>query len=134
RKLVSRSGHELVGYPLDECARVRHVEERPWWTMVSGALLVALVAFIVYMLSITWDQLEPQTRVPMGALALAGIYGVRRVVGSRRHRLVFTMKDGSKLRWTSRPGEYDAKKPAVETVVELARARQILEDTRLVRS
>jgi len=134
RKFVSRSGHEIVRYPLDACARVKHVEERPVTTIVTGALLVAFVAFVLYMLVVTWDRLEPQTRVPIGALGLAGIYGVRRLIGARRHRLVFTMTDEKTLKWTSRPGEFDSRKASVGNVVTLARSREILDASRLVRS
>lgn len=134
RKFVSRSGHELVRFPLAQCARVRYADERPLLVVVSGALLVALIAFIVTMLVRSWNRLDPGTRIPLGALALAGLYGTRRVLGARRHRLTFAMRDGTRLTWKSRPGDYQLKKPAADRVVEFAQARGILEGARLVRS
>ena len=93
RKFVSRSGYELVRHPVTACATVKYFDERPAVTIVSGVLLVGLTAFLLYMLAITWNRLEPGSRAPIGLLGLAGLYGVRRVFGARRHRLVFTLKD-----------------------------------------
>lgn len=134
RKFVSRSGHELMQYPVDSCASVQYFDERPLKTIISGVLLIALVGFVIYMLVVTWDQLEPGTRIWPGLLALAGIYGVRRAFGARRHRLVFKMKDRTKLAWASRPGEYDLQKPSADSVVEFARSRELLGTSRLVRT
>jgi len=134
RKFVSRSGHELVGTPLDACVAVRYVDERSPLTIVSGVLLAGLVAFVLYMLAASWKRLEPGTLIPIGALALAGLYGVRRVFGARRHRLVFRLKDGTSLRWRSRPGDFDLKKANVERIVDFARARGILDTSRLTRT
>ncbi len=133
RKCVSRSGHELVRYPLDAVSRVKHVDGRSYATLVWGVLLLAVVGVVLVALVASWDRLEPGTRVPVGAIARAGIYGARRVFGARRHRLTFAMRDGTKLRWTSAPGEHAPRRAAVENVVELARRREILE-SRLVRS
>jgi hypothetical protein len=133
RKFVSRTGHELVRHPLSTCSKVRYVDERPLLTIVSGLLLVALVTFILYMLATNWNDLTPGTRVPVGLLALAGFYGVRRVLGARRHRLIFTLRDKTRLTWTSRPGEYEVKRLAAERIVEFARSLEILDDSRLRR-
>lgn len=73
------------------------------------------------------------TRVPVGALVFAGLYGLRRLSGVRRHRLSFIMKDGTRLDWRSRPGEYESQKPNADRVVAFARSRGVLEDSRLVR-
>jgi len=133
RKFLSGSGWELVGFPVAECARVKYADERPALIVLSGALLVGLIAFVLYMLVRTWDRLDPGTRIPIGLLALAGLYGVRWVLGARRHRLVFTMKDRSDLVWKSRPGDHQLKKAAADRVVEFARARGILDASRLTR-
>lgn len=85
------------------------------------------------MLAKSWNRLEPGSRIPIGALALAGLYGVRRVFGARRHRLVFRLRDGTSLEWKSRAGDYPYKKASVERIVDFARARGILDMSRLTR-
>lgn len=134
RKFASRAGHELVTYPVSGCAKVKYHDERPLWTIVSGLLLVGIIAFVAVMLVITWDRLESGTRVPVGLLGLGGFFGLRRLLGARRHRLVFTMKDGKRLSWKSGPGDYQLKRGGAERIVEFARARDLLDGSRLVRS
>jgi hypothetical protein len=134
RKFVSTSGHELARHPLDSCGSVAYHDERPLITMISGTLLLALIAFIVVMLLLTWSRLEPGTKMYPGLLVLAAGYGVSRAFGARRHRLVFTMKDGTKLTWTSRPGEFDVYRLSAERVVEFARSRELMAQSRLVRA
>lgn len=134
RKFASRAGHELVRYPIADCAGVKYFDERPAATIASGVLLVGLIGFIFYMLVVNWGRMEPRTRVPIGLLGLAGLYGVRRLFGARRHRLVFTLKDRTTLTWKSRPGDFDVKKLAVERIVDFARARELMHASRLVRT
>lgn len=133
RKFVSRQGWEVVRYPVAQCARVTYAGERSIWTFVSGGLLVALIGFIALILVLYWNELEPGTRVPVGAILFAGLYGLRRLSGARRHRLRFTMRDGTRLEWRSRPGEYESHKANAGRVVEFARSRGILEESRLAR-
>lgn len=126
RKLVSRAGFEVVDVPLSQCEAVKHFDERPLSTIVSGVLLVGLVAAIVVLLALNWNELAPDQRVPVSAIALAGVYGVRRVFGGRRHRLLFVLRDGTTLRWVSRPGGYAVKAPAVQQLLAFARQRGLL--------
>jgi hypothetical protein len=133
RKFVSRAGYEIHTAPLSGCARVRYRDERPIPTMVGGALILAIVAGVLVMLVLSWKDLEPGTRVPIGALAVAGLYGSRWLFGARRHRLVFAMTDGTSLAWTSLSGEFAKYKAEVDRVVEFARSRDLLDSNRLVR-
>ena len=129
RKFVSKSGHELVAYPLADCASITYKDERPLVSIVFGVLLLALLSFIACMVFRYWDSLPPQTRIPIGLLGLAALFGFRAVFLSRRHRLVFAMKDGSKLVWKTRSGDYKYKEPGAAKVVDLARSLGILTDS-----
>jgi hypothetical protein len=126
RKFLSGAGYELVHYPLHDCTGITYRDERPLATMVLGGLLIALLACIAYMVYAYWDSLPSQMRIPIGLLALAAIYGFRAVFTARRHRLVFTMKDGTRLVWKSRSGDYQYKDGPAKKVVELAKARGLL--------
>lgn len=134
RALHAPDRHELVRYPIGACVSVAYFDERPRWTIVSGVLLVGLIGFIGYMVIVNWNALAPGTRIYPGLLALLAIYGARRALGARRHRLVFTMKDRTRLTWVSRPDEFEVFAPSAERVVEFARTRELLANTRLVRT
>lgn len=122
RKFVSKSGWELVSYPLSDCVRILYKDERPLTVVVPGLLLTALIAGIFYLLFVYWGDLEPSTRIPIGALGIAGFYGFRWVLGSRRHKIVFELKDKTRLVWKSRPGDYKYKTASVQNVVEFAKS------------
>ena len=129
RKFVSKAGWELVLHPLTDCVGITYRDERPIVSTVLGILLVALLAVIGYGLVSYWDALSPKTRVPVGALGLATIYGLRATVLSRRHRIVFTMKDGSRLTWKTASGDYKYQQARAEKVIEFARSRGLLRDS-----
>lgn len=122
RKFVSKSGWELVSYPLSDCARIFHKDERPLTVVAPGLLLTALIAGIFYLLFVYWSDLEPSTRIPIGALGIAGFYGFRWVLGARRHKIIFELKDKTRLVWKSRPGDYKYKTASVQNVVEFAKS------------
>lgn len=126
RKFLSRSGHELVQQPIEACTSVRYHDERPLKTIVSGVILTGVVGLVHFGLYQTWGQLDRGTIIYPGLIALAGLYGVRRLFGARRHRLVFEMGAGLELRWFSRPGDFEGKRAAVERIVEHARRRGLL--------
>ncbi len=127
RKFVSKAGWELVTYPVAECESITYKDERPIVSILLGSLLVVLVAIIGYGLTIYWDALTPGTRIPIGALGLAAIYGFRTTFLSRRHRLIFVMKDGSQLIWKTIAGDYKYQQSRAEKVVEFARSRDLLQ-------
>jgi hypothetical protein len=126
RKFVSKEGWELIKYPLSDCSGIEYKEDLPLLKIVFGALLLFLVAFILVMLVIYWDDLEPGTRVPVGLVGLAGIYGARAAFGGRRHCITVTLKDGSKLAWKSKSGERKLMAPIVERVVEFSKEAGLL--------
>jgi hypothetical protein len=127
RKFFSKAGYELVKYPMHECRSIGYTDERPLPTMLFGALLVALTVFVFYMLTVYWDRVDPGTRIPIGALGLAGLYGIRRLFAARRHRLVFNLAGERKLSWQSRSGDYEHKRGSVDKVVAFARSKGLLQ-------
>jgi hypothetical protein len=126
RKFLSKSGYELINYPLADCVSITYKDERSPMTLVLGTLLVILVGGILYGVIRYWDVLPAATRIPVGALALALLYGLRMAFGARRHRLIFGLKDGTRLSWQTRSGDYKHKQVNAAKVVDLAKARGIL--------
>jgi hypothetical protein len=126
RKFVSSSGFELVKYPLRDCFEVQYEDELPIARIIAGILVCALIVAILVFLVIYWNDLDAGTKVPIGALAFAGLYGVTLILGARRHRLKFKMNDGSTLSWKSRAGERKLMSPVVDAIVEFARSKGLL--------
>jgi hypothetical protein len=126
RKFVSQLGWELIDIPMSDCTAIAYKDERPLLKIVLGLLLTVLIFFVFYMIYISWDRLDPGTRVPVGALALAGLYGVRWAFQSRRHRVKFSLKDGRTLLWKSSSGEYKYKLASARKIVEFARSAGLL--------
>jgi len=126
RKFLSKTGYELVTYPLTECNRITYYDERPLLSLVSGVLLISLLGLVGYGVFRYWDELSPGTRIPVGLLFLASLYGFRAIFGARRHRVVFSLRDGSRLLWKTRAGDYKYKEANAGKVVELAKSRGIL--------
>jgi hypothetical protein len=89
--------------------------------IVAGSLLLALLAAIFVYLGVYWDRLEPGTPIRVGLLSLAVIYGLRWAFMSRRHQFRFLLRDGSRLKWSSRSGDYKYKIRVVERVREYIR-------------
>jgi hypothetical protein len=48
---------------------------------------------------------------------------------SRRHRLIFSMNDGTQLIWKTIAGDYKYQQPRAEKIVEFARSRGLLQDS-----
>jgi hypothetical protein len=126
RKFVSKAGYELVSYPLADCVNVTYKDERPIGSIVFGALLLIVLAVIAYGLYEYWDSLPSETRIPVGLLLLGPVIAFRWVFSARRHRLIFTMRDGSKLTWKTRAGDYKYKEAGAAKAVELAKSLGIL--------
>jgi len=128
RKFFSRAGWELVTYPMSECRSISYRADRPVLKMGFGALLIGLTVFIFFMLFVYWDRLEPGTRVPVGLVGLAGLYGIRLLFGARRHRLIFTLANAQKLTWQSLSGDYGYKQGSVDKVIAFARSRGLFKE------
>jgi len=126
RKFVSKTGWEIAEIPLSDCTGILYRDERPLLRLFLAILLVALIAFIFYMVVVYWDRLDPGTRIPIGALGLAAIYGLRWAFGSRRHRLAFELKGGRTLVWKSASGDYKYKIASVQKIIEFARSTGLL--------
>jgi hypothetical protein len=126
RKFVSKSGFELIKYPLSECDRINYKDDRSVVLVVFGALLVLLICYIFYMLYVYWARLESGTHIKIGLLGLGLVYGVRWVFGARSHKFEFCLIDKTVLKWKSRAGDYKYKQAAVNKVIEFARSRGIL--------
>ena len=126
RKLLSKGGWELEKVPMSECERILYKDEYSLVTLVSGALLVALIIFVFVMMGIYWNELANETKVPIGALAVGAGYGVTRLFGARRHRLTFVMRHGKKLIFKSRAGDYRVALHPVNKAVEYARTNGLL--------
>ncbi|MES2041278.1 MAG: hypothetical protein V4495_25960 [Pseudomonadota bacterium] len=129
RQATIKGTYELIPHRLSDCTCV--IYKRGWhvFKLVSGILLVSLILFIFYMLGNY--GVASGTTIRVGLLVLALGYGVRWTWGSRRHSLLFEMKDGSKLRWKSGVGEYAAKRISVDKVRDFASARGLLKDAAL---
>src|SRR5512140_640246 len=78
RKLLSRTGYELVRRPLDGCASVAYFDARPLATVLSGVLLIGLIVALVVLLIVGWRDLTPGTKVYPGLFALVALWGARR--------------------------------------------------------
>jgi hypothetical protein len=126
RKFISKSGWELVPIPLSEFTAIEYRRELAFARVAFGILLVALMLLILVMLAIYWNDLEPRTRVPVGAIAIAGIYGIRLAFGVRCHRFIFVRSDGSKLGWKSRSGDDKLMQPLVDKLIAFARSRGLM--------
>jgi hypothetical protein len=124
----SKSPHkfEITKYPIGECITVIYRQERSIMKIIMGCLLILLLGLILYMVLSFWDHLEPRTRIPVGLLMLAGIYGIRWIHESKRHRFVFLLKDGSKLTWKSRSGDFVSKNASTRKIIEYTKSVGLL--------
>lgn len=108
--------------PLKTCVGLRYESGSSVFHIIAGALLVVLMLAIAYFLIIYWSRLEPGTRVQVGLLTLAFAYGLRWAFMSKHHRLVFNLRDGARLHWRSRSGDFKYRERAVEKVIEYMRS------------
>jgi hypothetical protein len=120
RRFVSTSGWEMVQIPMADCTAITYKADIPLIRVLFGGALALIILGVLLGLGIYWNDLEPGQRVPIGAIALAGIYAIRLLLGARRHSLTFRLHDGSKLKWSSRAGEFKTMKPMVDDVVAFA--------------
>jgi hypothetical protein len=115
---------ELV--PLTEVAHAEYKSGLAPFRILAGVALLALLAGIVYYLGVYWDRLEPGTSIRVGLLGLGAVYGLNWAFMSRRHEFIFHLRDGGKIRWRSRSGDFKYKVRAVERVLDHLRARGLL--------
>ncbi|MBL4634164.1 MAG: hypothetical protein JKY56_09840, partial [Kofleriaceae bacterium] len=117
---------ELIDYPMAECVGIEYRDERSVFTMIAGGFLVLLIAAIAYLLAAMWDDLTPGLQIPVGAMAVGAGVGLRWTFMSRRHKFVFEMKDGIKLKWRSRSGDFKYKVGQANKIVTFAKEAGLL--------
>ncbi len=125
RKFISKSGFELIRYPISDCQSVRYQQKRSILRIVSGALVVLLICFIFYIIVAHSEDLAGM-RIKLGLFGIALIAGLRWIFGSRGHKLEFMLRDNIRLIWKSRAGDFENKMPAVNNVINFAKSKGIL--------
>jgi len=126
RKLSMKEPYHLDRVPLSTMSRAEYKSGPDPFRIVAGILLVALLCGIFYFVGVYWDSLEPRTRVPVGLLGLAGLYGLRWAFMSRRHSFVFHLQNGDRTRWKSTPGDFKYKQRPVEHVIQFLRGKGLV--------
>jgi hypothetical protein len=119
RKELAMKPYELLEFPISQCSSISYETKWAVVPMIFGALLVALLLFIFS------SRIPAGTQVPIGALAVALIFGVVLLRGPKRHRLTFFM-NGKKLVWQSKAGDYKYKVASTTKVVSFARDKGLL--------
>ncbi|MDP9916502.1 hypothetical protein J2W24_002149 [Variovorax boronicumulans] len=117
RQLSIKSPYKLEVVPTRSISRVEYDSGLAHVRIVAGVLVLVLLVGIFYYLGVYWDRLEPGTTVRYGLLALAGIYGLKWAFMSRRHQLTFHLRDGGRVRWRSRSGDFKYKAPVAARAV-----------------
>lgn len=126
RKFGSMSGGELVQIPIEECTSIAYSDRRPVHVIVAGVLLSLVAPIALYVMATNWEAMGPDGRIPVGALFVATLFGLKMTFGARRHELTFGMKGRSNIKWRSRPGDFKYKQPSVDKVLEFARSKSLL--------
>ena len=127
RKTMSKSGWELISYPMNECVSIKYCDKRSIFKTVIGICIIAVIAAAILLICIYWNQLDPGTLVPVGALGIAAIVGFRWFLGSRSHFFQFTMQDGTKIGWKSRSGDFKYKAICAEKIIEFGKSKGIFQ-------
>lgn len=119
RKELAMTAYELVQFPTAACSAITYERKLAIVPMVIGALLVALVLFVLN------SDVMSGTRVPVGALAIVLIFGAILFFGLKRHELVFVV-NGKRLKWKSKAGDFKYKVASTQKVVTFARQKGLL--------
>lgn len=118
RNFSLKTPYKVDVVPWDRISHARYDAKLAPLRIFVGALVVLLLAGILYYLALYWNDLAEGTTIPIGMLALAIIYGLRWAFMSRRHRLTFHLHDGSRLKWMSRSGDFKYKTAVAQRGVE----------------
>ena len=118
RKLSFTTPYKIELVPVESISNIEYRSGLVPVRIVAGVVLLALLAGVFYYLGIYRIQLESGTTIRVGLLSLAGIYGLRWAFMSSRHQFLFSLSDGSRLKWNSRSGDYKYKVRVVERVIE----------------
>jgi hypothetical protein len=114
RKELALIPFELLQFPASQCTSITYEVKWAIVPMILGAFLVALVLLILS------SDVMVGTRVPVGALAIALIFGAILARGPKRHRLTFLV-NGKPLRWQSKAGDFKYKVASVQRVIAYAK-------------
>jgi hypothetical protein len=126
KQLSIKSPYRIEVVPASSISRVEYESGLAATRIVAGVLVLLLLAGIFYYLGVYWDSLEPGTTIRVGLLGLAGIYGLKWAFMSRRHQLTFHLRDGSRVRWRSRSGDFKYKERVASRAVEHLRELGLL--------
>lgn len=118
KKLSLKTPYILEHIPVGDCTRVAYQSALSPFRIVAGLALTTLMLGIFYFLGMYWTSLEPGTTIRIGLLFLALVYGLKWAFLSRHHRIDFYLKDGSRLVWRSRPGDFKLRQRGASNVVE----------------
>ncbi len=121
RRELALKPFELVEYPTAGCTTIKYEVKWAYLAMTLGVLLVLLILFIFA------SEVPAGTHVPVGALAIALVFGAILLRGPKRHRLTFVV-DGKTLRWQSKAGDFKYKVASVNKVVAFAKEHGLLSE------
>lgn len=119
RKELAMKPFDLIEYPMRDCTAIAYEVKWALFGMVLGALLVVLIGFIFM------SDVVAGTTVPVGALAVALVFGATLLRGPKRHHLTFVV-GGKKLRWQSKAGDFKYKGASVNKIVAFAKSKGLL--------
>ncbi|HAR45660.1 MAG: hypothetical protein A2X56_06240 [Nitrospirae bacterium GWC2_57_13] len=119
RKELAMKPFELVEFPLGQCSRITYETRHAFLPMMLGAFLVLLVGFILS------SDIPAGTRVPVGALAIAFMFGGGLMFSPKRHRFTFVM-NSRKLKWQSKAGDYKYKMGSTQKLIAFAREKGLM--------
>lgn len=125
KKFSITTPYVLEEVPIASCGRIEYVAKLSPVRIVLGTLLVTLMLAIFYLIDAYAEQLEAGTTVRFGLLAFALVIGVRWMFMSRQHHMIFHLKEGSRLRWRSRPGDFKYKEWAVDKLLEHCKTTEL---------
>ena len=118
KKFSMNTPYVLEEVAIARCGRIEYAAKLSPVRIALGTLLVALMLAIFYFINDYAEQMESGPSVRFGLLAIALAVGVRWMFMSRQHHMTFHLKDDSRLRWRSRPGDFKYKEWAVNKLRE----------------
>ena len=126
RKFSIQTPYQIEHVPMAHISRAEYKQGLAPFRIGAGGVPIALLCAIFHYIGVYWDSLQPGTKVPVGMLGLAGLYGLRWAFMSRLHALTFHLHSGGKIRWKSRSGDFKYKDRAVGPVFQHLRRTGLL--------
>jgi hypothetical protein len=123
KRLSIKTPYTIESISISSCTRVDYAARLSPFRIAVGVLLIALILGIFYYIGVYWSQLESGTSIRVGLLVLALLYGLKWAFMSRHHRVVFHLRDGTRLGWRSRPGDFKYKERAVSNLMAHLKTR-----------